>query len=218
MAPKLTLELPGVPSLAQPEDQNASHRETILFMAACPRDTQQFNFSRELREISDELQRGKYRERFKLESRLGVRLKDISQALTEYAPWIVHFSGHCSEGTLIVEDESGFSDPISTEGLAAIFGVHADVVKCVVLMAANTLPLAEALMRNIDYVIALRGTIEDNAAIMFSGGFYQGLAGGLSVDESFKRALALLRASSFNHAEDRIPVLIKKASTSSKGS
>ena len=66
----------------------------ILFMAADPTDASRLRLGEELREIQEKLQLSKAREAFELHQRMSVRAADITQALLDINPDIVHFSGH----------------------------------------------------------------------------------------------------------------------------
>ncbi len=195
---------------------NGAHRlNTILYLAASPTDMPPLRSDKEMREIREELQLGKYRERFRLESHLAVRLRDIGQALVDYDPRIVHFSGHGErDGSLYIEDELGCRIPVPPDGLAALFKLHAATVDCVIVNACHTMLLAKAMTRYIDHVIAMRCEIGDVAAITFSIGFYQGLAGGASVAEAFERGCAFLQAQPMGKSEHDTPVLLKKTAAS----
>ena len=67
---------------------------TVLFLSADPTDASYLRLGTELREIQEKLQLAKQRERFELHQRMSVRPADISQALLDVEPGIVHFSGH----------------------------------------------------------------------------------------------------------------------------
>ncbi len=194
------------------EGENTDHhRDTILYLAASPTDMPSLRSDKEMREIREELQLGRYRDRFKLEACSAARLRDIGQALVDYKPRIVHFSGHGErDGSLYVEDELGYSRPASPEGLAALFRLHATTVDCVIVNACHTMLLAEAMTRHINHVIAMRGEIGDAAAITFSIGFYQGLAGGVPVTEAFDRGCAFLLAQPGGKEDYSLPALLKR--------
>lgn len=187
----------------------AARPDTILFLAASPTDLQQLRPDKEMREIHEMLQLGKHRERFRLESAVAVRLKDIGQALADYDPRIVHFAGHGQpDGSIYVEDELGHSTPVAPAGLAELFGLHARTMDCAIVNACHTLLLARAIAQHIDYVVAMRCAIGDGAAILFSTGFYQGLAAGAAVSEAFTRGRAFLMSQAVGQPEHDTPVLL----------
>jgi hypothetical protein len=80
----------------------------ILFLAADPSNESRLRLLQELRDIKEKLRLANERDRFVLESRESVRVGDITQALFDFDPQIVHFSGHgTSAGELYFEDLLG---------------------------------------------------------------------------------------------------------------
>ncbi|MEH1844701.1 MAG: hypothetical protein V7L25_06770 [Nostoc sp.] len=80
----------------------------ILFLSAEPTEASRLRLGEELRNIRERLQLAQFREKFLLESREAVRPSDISQALLDINPQIVHFAGHGkSTGELCFEDILG---------------------------------------------------------------------------------------------------------------
>lgn len=95
---------------------------SVLFLAADPTDSSRLRLGEELREIQETLQRAKFRERFELHQRMSVRPADVSQALLDIQPTIVHFSGHgMATGALCFEDQVGKTHPVEPDALAALF-------------------------------------------------------------------------------------------------
>jgi hypothetical protein len=189
----------------------AAERDTILFLAASPTDMILLRSDLEMRGIREELQLGKLRERFRLESAVAARLKDIGQALADCDPRIVHFSGHGGrDGSLYVESEYGSSVPAAPEGLARLFRLHAKTVDCVIVNACYSLRVAEAMRCDFDYVIAVQTKIVDDAAINFSIGFYQGLANGDPVPLAFERGASFVQTLAVGPDELTTPILLSR--------
>lgn len=183
--------------------------DTILYLAANPAGLPPLRSDKEMREIKEQLDAGKFRDRFNLESCSAVRLRDIGRALADYDPKIVHFSGHGErDGSIYVEDEQGYQAPVMAEGLADLFRLHAPTLDCVIVNACHSAVLGRSVKQYINNVIAMRFEIGDTAAITFSIGFYQGLAGGFPVAEAFKRGRAFLRAQPMGEDEHDTPVLM----------
>jgi hypothetical protein len=109
----------------------------ILFLAADPSDSARLRLGQELRDIRDNLQRSKERDNFSLESRESIRPGDITQAILDIKPQIVHFSGHgTSRGELCIEDIQGQTQLVKPEALVSLFkselvSAH---VECVVMI------------------------------------------------------------------------------------
>lgn len=158
---------------------------TVLYLSANPLETTRLRVEAELREIREELDKRRVAH-LRVENRGAARPKDITDALLNVRPRIVHFSGHAAEdGRLYLERDTGHSQLVPPRALADLFRQVANDVKCVILNACGTAVLAEAIAEHVDHVIAMRDVVEDRAAIAFSIGFYQALAAGRSVEEAF---------------------------------
>ena len=183
----------------------------ILFLAADPSDASRLRLGQELREIQEKLQLAKMRDKFVLQQRMSVRPADISQALLDTGPRIVHFSGHgTSAGELCFENESGNIQTVQPDALAALFDLVSDQVDCVLLNACYSEIQAKAIANHIKYVIGMNKAIGDKAAISFAIGFYQALGAGRSVEEAYKFGCVQIRLQSI--PEHLTPVLLKKKS------
>ena len=182
---------------------------TILFLAADPTDASRLRLGEEVREIQEKLQLAKLGDNFVLHQRFSVRPADVSQALLDLSPQIVHFSGHGTDtGAICVEDSLGKRHPIQAEDLAALFEQFSSHVICVVLNACYSETQAKAIARYIDYVIGMNQPIGDKAAIAFSRGFYQALGAGRSIEEAYKLGCVQIRLQGI--PEHLTPVLISK--------
>jgi hypothetical protein len=186
----------------------ASGVETILYLTASPRDMDPLRSDLEMRKVQEKLQLGRDRDAYRLEYRGASRLDDMSQALFDYEPRVVHFSGHGDiAGGLYVENEMGFSTLTNPDGLAKMFGQHRDTIQCVIVNACHSARLAEAMARHIDYAIGMRWEVGDASAIQFSVGFYQALFAGWSVPDAFERGCAMVESNSATEADSQTPVL-----------
>jgi len=185
---------------------------TILFVAADPTNASRLRLGEEFREIQEKLKLAKLRERFKLElPQLSVRPTDISQALLDIQPKIVHFSGHGeSTGSLCFENQLGQVHLVQPEALAALFEQFANQVDCVLLNACYSENQAKAIGKYIKHVIGMHQSIGDKAAIAFAVGFYQALGAGRTVEEAHKFGCVQIRLQ--NIPEHLTPVLIAKES------
>lgn len=185
---------------------------TILFLASDPSDTSRLRLQQECRDVEERLQLAKHRERFVLKPRLAVRVADITQAIFDVEPQIVHFSGHgTSTGTLYFENQLGQAQTVEPDALAAIFELFADQVNCVVLNACYSEAQAEAIAKHIQFVIGMNQAIGDQAAITFAVGFYKALGANRSVDMAYKFGRAEIQLQSI--PEHLVPVLHVKKKT-----
>jgi hypothetical protein len=190
--------------------ETATNIVSILFLSADPTNASRLRLSEEFREIDEQLRQSKYRERFKLAlPQLSLRPKDISGALLNMQPQIVHFSCHgTSEGALCFENEIGQTHLVQPDALAALFEKFSSQVKCVLLNACYTDLQAKAIAQYIEYVIGMNQAIGDKAAIAFAIGFYQALGAGRTIEEAYE--LGRVQIMLIGITGHLAPVLIKK--------
>ncbi len=183
---------------------------SVLFLSADPTNASRLRLSEEFREIDEQLRLSKLRDYFKLElPKLSIRPKDISGALLNTQPQIVHFSGHgTSKGALCFENETGQIHIVRPDAMAALFEQFANQVNCVLLNACYSKTQVEAISKHINYVIGMKGAIEDKAAIAFAIGFYQALGAGRTIEEAYNLGCVQIRLQGI--PEHLSPILIKK--------
>ncbi len=181
---------------------------TILFLAANPDSTSRLRLDEESRQIEIGLQRAKKREQFDLKQRWAVRVRDVSQALLDFKPQIVHFSGHGSgDDGLALEDETGNVRLVETLPLAKLFKLFTNNVECVVLNACYSEIQANAIAQHIPYVVGMNKEIGDKASIEFAVGFYAALGAGESIEFAYEFGCNAVELAGLK--EYLTPVLIK---------
>jgi hypothetical protein len=191
----------------------------ILFLAAEPTDASRLRAGEELREIQNQLQLSKFGDRFELKVRMSVRSADISQAIHDVEPQIVHFSGHgTASGELCIENEKGETHTIQPVVLATLFKQCANQVNCVVLNVCYAKEPAHAIAESIDYVIGWNQAIGDKEAIAFAVGFYQALGAGKTIEDAYEFGCAQigLQIGLQDIPEHLVPALLKKEKDKSK--
>ncbi|MBD2359567.1 CHAT domain-containing protein [Tolypothrix sp. FACHB-123] len=194
--------------VAQAETNNSAVK-TILILASNPKNTSQLRLDEEIREIDAGLQRAKKRELFDIKQRWAVRVQDVYQALLDFKPQIVHFSGHGSgDDGLALEDEAGNLKLVDTVALAKLFELFSTTIECVVLNACYSEVQASAIAKHIPYVIGMNKEIGDKAAVKFATGFYNALGAGEGVEFAYKLGCSVIQLDGI--PEHLTPVLIKK--------
>lgn len=163
----------------------------ILFLAANPVDVvTRLRIDEEIREIEQKILSSPLRDQLQLVSVWAVRASDLQAVLLRHQPDIVHFSGHCSpQSGIILEDDAGNRKVVSKKALADLFRILKDNLRVVVLNACYAKDQARALTSTVDFTVGMNAAIQDKAAIVFSSHFYQSLAFGRSVEESFELAV-----------------------------
>jgi len=176
-----------VRAILKEESTKSSSHKTILVLASSPTNEARLRLDKEVREIDEGLRRSQHREKFNLQQRWAVRPDDLRRALLDFNPQIVHFSGHGSgEDGLVLENDAGKAQLVSTEALANLFKRFATRgLECVVLNSCYSEIQANAIAEHIDYVIGMNSTILDNTAIKFAVGFYDELGAGWSYEDAY---------------------------------
>ena len=199
-----------IENLIDSESLLSAAQTGILFLAAEPTNASRLRLGEEFRKIHEKLKLAKLSEQFKLElPQLSLRPGDITQALLDTNPQIVHFSGHGdSTGALCFENDIGQIQLVQPDALAALFEQFSNQVNCVLLNACYSKIQAEAISKHIKYVIGMNQAIGDKAAIVFAVGFYQALGAGRTIEDAYK--LGCIQISLEGIAENLTPVLHKK--------
>lgn len=151
-------------------------------------------------------------EKFELHHRASVRPSDITQAIFDTKPAIIHFSGHgISTGELLFENDFGQIHPIEPDALESLFALLRDEIRCVILNACYSHKQARAISKHIDNVIGMNSNIGDNAAIAFSVGFYKAFCDGRAVQDCYEFGRTELRL--LNIPEHNAPVILRRSET-----
>ncbi len=165
----------------------------ILILSANPKNTRNLRLDEEVREIKNTLQLSPHRNEFQIITESAVRVDDLTRFLSHHQPTIVHFSGH-GTGTdgLILEDNSGHQQLVSTQALAKLFDLFQQQLECVLLNACYSEEQAAAIHQHIDCVIGMNQAIGDKAAIKFSVGFYTALFTNRNYQDCFHMGCAAI--------------------------
>jgi CRP-like cAMP-binding protein len=185
---------------------------SILFLASEPTDAARLGLLAEASEIKKQLQLSKFRDRFTFHLLEAVKPEDLSQALLDVEPQIVHFSGHGTKaGELCFEDKGRKTRPISPGTLAALFREFSHTVNCVILNACYSDRQANAIAKHIDNVIGMHKEITNDAAIAFAVGMYQAIGAGKTVAEAFRLGRVQISLQIGDEDESLTPVLMPRS-------
>ena len=167
----------------------------VLFLSANPTNAQTLHLDEETREIRNKIRAAEYRDTLEFIPILAVRAADLQQALLEYRPHIVHFSGHgTSSAEIVLKDQGGEARPVSKEALTQTFKLLKDRIRLVILNSCFSAPQAEAIVEVIDCAIGMKAALSDKAAITFTAAFYRAIGFGQPIQTAFdlgKNQLAL---------------------------
>lgn len=171
-----------------------------------PQNIPYLQLEQEVRDIKAALQRSKFRDQFEIIHEGAVCVSDLSRAMVQHQPAIVHFSGHGTGATgLVLEDEYRQPKFVPNAALEELFRQHKATVKCVFLNACYSDEQADAIFKQIDCVVGMNRAIGDNTAIQFSPQFYFALGQGCSFQAAFDSAKNKLQLDS--NPEAATPIL-----------
>ena len=183
--------------------------ERILVLTANPKGTPNLRLDEEVREIYAALMQARELGRVVLEQRWAARFKDLQEALLEFRPTVIHFTGHgARDEGLVFENETGHVHLVKTQTLSSLFNFFSSQVKFVFLNAAYSQDQAHEIINYIDYAIGFPGDMSDKACIALSRGFYRALGAELSFEEAYK--LGCIELQSCEVQENQFPILNKK--------
>ncbi len=115
---------------------------------------------------------------------------DLSLALLEYQPDLLHFSGHAIEdGAIVLVAADGEFVLVEPERIADVVAQFV-TIRCIVLNACYGTRLAELLKDRGMVVVSMDGTILDDTSIHFARSFYQALAHGMTLAKAYDVAKA----------------------------
>ncbi len=157
----------------------------ILILYSNPRGD--LKLTREIKDLQNVIKRSKNQSQLETELELDVHPEELQEKLLEHEPRIVHFCGHgTGEQGLVLENQAGQEQVVSTEALSNLFELFDKEVECVLLNACYSEVQAKEIVQHINYVVGMSHEIRDDAAIAFATGFYRGLGWGKSIEESYK--------------------------------
>lgn len=166
---------------------------TVLFLASNPIDQMQLRLDEEARLISEMIRKAKHRDSLKLESCWALQPLDLLQALNDYNPTIVHFSGHGSdEDEIVFQAQDGTAKLVTKEAIVQTMMASSENIRLVFFNTCYSKNQAEAVSQFVEATIGMNTSIGDDAARVFSSQFYSSIGFGLSVAKAFQQAKALL--------------------------
>jgi hypothetical protein len=121
---------------------------------------------------------------------------------------IVHFSGHGTGTGLAFEDRDGRLYVPPQDAVAQLLADFSPPLKCLLLNACYSISQGQLTSLGVPFTVAMEGPISDDAAILFSGGFYDSIGAGKDVEFSFRQGLHALRLA--GHPDTAVPHLLKK--------
>ncbi|MFC1467404.1 CHAT domain-containing protein [Verrucomicrobiota bacterium] len=179
---------------------------TVLFLAASPVDLNPLRLDEEARAIKEMIRKSEHRDSVQFETCWASRPLDLLQAINEYKPTILHFSGHgASNGDLLFQGEYGETKLVSAPAIAQTVSASSDSIRLILFNACHSAIQAEQVVESVTSAIGMIEPIGDNAACIFASQFYSAIGFGHSVAKSFEQAKAALMLE--NIPQENVPQL-----------
>lgn len=179
-----------------------------LLLAANPSSTDRLAIDEEMRAIEQKVRASDHRDGLVFQSSWAVRPDDLLQLLNQHRPQIVHFSGHGSQTGLCLVGNDGQVRLVTTRALETLFATLKDNIQLVFLNSCYSWDQAQALVKNINCVVGMKDSIDDEAAIVFASSFYRAIGFGRSIQEAFDQGKTALLLEGI--PEEDIPELLVK--------
>ncbi|KAH7010887.1 uncharacterized protein B0I36DRAFT_400961 [Microdochium trichocladiopsis] len=176
---------------------------SVLILAASPQDQPQLQLGTERRELKESLQQTRFRDAFEIHDVPSCRIRDITQALNQFNPTILHFSGHGNEDGIYFENDQGLSQLVLPKALAGVFEHHTGL-KLVILNACFAASQAQVIADKVGHVIAMENEILDRDAISFSRYLYSSLGFGRSIEDAYGEAARTMALDTSSTLESRL--------------
>lgn len=180
----------------------------ILFLAANPKTTAPLDLDGEFEQIESQLHETRHSERFLVQHRWKLGRDQLLDFFLKYRPHIVHFSGHGTEGNLILQSRDGNSWPLDGAAAREAFKATHSTTRLVVLNACYSRDVAEEISEIVDCVVGMAQPIHDRTAVTFAAALYRGLGEGLSIREAFDQARAQINLSALPGS--RVPQILSR--------
>ncbi len=165
--------------------------KTVLLVSASPETEVRLRVDREFRDIIDGVRRSRYRDRLHFVQVHAARFEDLSDALQEHEPHILHISSHGNEdGSLIFEGRADEPRVIAKHQLKRLLSATRVNLELVVCNACHSYAVVSDLTDIVEHAIGMSDAIPDDVAIRFSVAFYKAIGNGLSVKKAFDVAIA----------------------------
>jgi hypothetical protein len=134
----------------------------------------------------------------------AAQVTDLLEALNEFEPNIVHFSGHGGDAAVLFDNKS----PDDDGGLEVDFDLVNEIVsatatppRLLVFNACDSLDGAEVFLDTVEAVVAMSSSIGDATACFFAAQFYAALVSGQSLDAALKQGKIVLKAAKLPDAD-----------------
>jgi len=173
----------------------------ILFLSANPSDQARIQTDKEHRIIKSEMERGRHRDSFEfLPPQFAVTITELLRAMNG-KPNIIHFSGHGETKGILIATENNKTQLVPVRALKRLFTPLKDITKIVLLNSCYSAEQAQIISEYGMFVIGMNLSVEDEVAISFAKGLYNGLGEGKTIEAAYNDAMIVLEVENPDYAE-----------------
>jgi hypothetical protein len=181
----------------------------IAFLTTNPERNASLRTDIEVRDVREAVAATVHWDQVEVEHLPAATLETLIDALNEYKPQILHFSGHGGGEALLFDKRGAASDG----GVVLDFDLVARVIesanprpRVLVLSACDTVTGAERFLPGVEAVLAMSASIDDAAACHFSRRFYKSIASGASLERALEQGKLVLEADEYE--DFQLPTLL----------
>ena len=194
----------SLPKQMSRRPKKSKARVRIAFLTTNPVREASLRTDMEMRDVLKELKKSENRDEVEIRHLPAARVEDLLDALNEFTPNVVHFSGHGGDAAVLFDNR----DPDEDGGVELNFDLINEIIgathtppELLVFNACDTLDGAEVFLETVDAVVAMSSAITDSAATLFSARFYAALVGGQSVAKALQQGKVVLKAAKLADAD-----------------
>ena len=180
----------------------------VLLVFSNPHGTDPLRLQTEERAIRESVALSQNQKNIALTTCPAATIHDLSRALLNGTFQVIQISGHGSGSGLVLENEQGGQYLVHEPTLAELFQEYSSSIQCVILNACYSISQGSLISLGIPYTIAMEDSLNDNAAIEFSRGFYDALGAGKSVDFAYREGRRRIKFALPHTSASRLPRLL----------
>ena len=181
----------------------------IAYLVTNPDAAATLNTLQEAKQVLNVISQAPLSNKIDLRPFLSPSFDDLIDALNDFHPNVVHFSGHGGDETLLFDNEN-IGD---VGGTSLDFDTIVELLDAVdfkpdglILMACDTVDGARKFLDHTKFVVAMADSIDDNAASEFAVRFYRSIGSGVALKTAVKQGKVSIKAKSYPDAD--LPTLL----------
>jgi hypothetical protein len=183
----------------------------VLLFGSNPEDAQTLRIEEEITELQQVFSRVSS-DRVEFKTFPKILFEDISDAIAQAKPDIVHFVAHGETDGLWISKRG---DPIKLTADSFLDAIRDYRPKLIYLNACNSSAIAKAVAKSVPFAIGTTAKIQNDAAIKSATAFYRGLLRGQSVQAAYNTARAVTLTLNQTNAVD-MTLFVRRGENSRK--